>query len=296
VSLRELPSHRTQTNANDREPDRLSDANDDHYVPNLHNAHIDTRAFEAQLIELAQGRQGQELDYADLWPRIHELVMGRLAGAVEQPPADALICRYLSATKYLWFLPRLQVNFGSAREFEDPTDCAIPADYTNCIQRFFLQRHVTPVAWDDYADRFRSRWLVSSWTEITDYHDDHLLWHRYAGGPTGVGLTIRYGELHELIRQASSSNGLTDFLAGRVSYGSPLKMPPFSKRRTFRNEKEVRFVVRGEALSSIRISLESVRSRIGLRFSPDASRHHIEATRETWLRWGGSDRYQIGGE
>jgi hypothetical protein len=37
-------------------------------------------------------------------------------------------------------------------------------------------------------------------------------------------------------------------------------------------------------------------TEVGLRFSPDATRYHIDAVRETWIKWGGSDRYQIAGE
>lgn len=35
---------------------------------------------------------------------------------------------------------------------------------------------------------------------------------------------------------------------------------------------------------------------MGLRFSPDASQYHVGAVMDTWIKWGGSDRYQIGGE
>jgi hypothetical protein len=268
---------------------------DEHYIPDAHNAHIDTSEFEGDLEGLAQGRTGRELDQADLWPRIHDLVMDRLSGPIEQPSSEALICRYLSTTKFLWFLRQFDIYFGSAGEFEDKTDCAVPADYNQCVQQFFLRRCVPPIAWDDYVERLRSGWLVSSWTELMDHHDDHLLWHRYAGGPSGIGITLRYGELNELLTRESARLNLTHFTSGRVTYGSPLRIPPFSKRRIFRNEKEVRFVCRGELLAAISFSIKSLKNRIGLRFSPDASRFHIDAVRETWGKWGGTDRYQIAG-
>lgn len=269
---------------------------DDHYIPDAHNAHIDTQAFEAELETLAQGRTASALDQPNLWPRIHDLVMDRIAGPIEQPSHETLICRYLSTTKFLWLLPELNLYFGSACEFEDRTDCGVPADYDHCVQRFLLQRDVTPIGWDECAERFRSRWLVSSWTELTDHYDDHLLWHRYAGGSSGVGVTIRYGDLNELLRRESDRLNLTDFTSGRVAYGSPLRIPPFSKRRIFRNEKEIRFVCRGETLAAVSISIAALKDRLGLRFSPDASHGHIDAVRATWIKWGGSDKYQIGGE
>jgi hypothetical protein len=185
---------------------------------------------------------------------------------------------------------------GSASAFEDKADCSLPADYNYRVQSFFEARGVTPIAWDDYVERFRSGWLVSSWTELTDHHDDYLLWHRYAGGPSGVGVTVRYGQLNSLLRREGARRNWTNLTSGRVSYGSPLLIPPFSKRRIFRNEKEVRFAFRGDLLAADSVSIASLKDEIHLRFSPDAPRHHVNAIMETWAKWGGSDRYQIAGE
>jgi hypothetical protein len=273
----------------------MSDLSDDHYIADVQNAHIDTRAFEADLANLSQGLNGEALDRANLWSRIHELVMGQLSGPIEQPPDQALICRYLSATKFLWFVRQFDVYLGSASAFEDKADCGLPADYNNCVKRFFTKRKVTPIAWDDYSERFRSGWLVSSWTELTDHHDDHLLWQVYAGGPSGVGITVRYEHLKDVLTLESTRRQLTDFTSGRVAYGSPLTIPPFYKRKIFRNDKEVRFAYRSELLASDSFSIASLKDKIGLRFSPDASQYHIEAVMETWIKWGGKDDYQIAG-
>lgn len=274
----------------------MSDVKDDHYISDVHNAHVDTHAFEADLANLTQSQVGQALDQANLSPRIYELIMARLSADIEQPSSEAIICRYLSTAKFLWFLRGFEVYFGSASAFEDKADCGVPADYNHCVQQFPLKRDVAPIAWDDYADRFRSNWLVSSWTELTDHHDDYLLWHRYAGGPSGVGVTIRYGVIKELLSGERERRQLPNFTFGRVTYGYPLRIPPFSKRRIFRNEKEIRFVYRCNLLAATSVSIASLRNELGLRFSPDASRHHIDAVRETWNKWGGTDRYQIAGE
>ena len=77
-----------------------------------------------------------------------------------------------------------------------------------------------------------------------------------------MGVTIRYGDLYELLNRESGRLKLTDFTSGRVAYGSPLRIPPFSKRRIFRNEKEVRFVCSGEAFSAINISIAPLKDRI----------------------------------
>lgn len=269
---------------------------DDHYIPDQHNAHIDTSEFQTELARLAKGQVGAELDFANLEPHIVDLVLGRLSNELEQPSDDALICRYLSITKFLWFIQDFSVYLGSARAFEDPTDCSIPTDYNNCVQDFFMERGVAPIVWDDFAERFRAQWLVSSWTEVADHHDDYLLWHRYAGGVFGVGITVRYRDICELLKHESKQKTLTHFSYGKVSYGSPLRIPPFTKRRIFRNEREVRFACRGEALAAVQMSLLPIRDRIGLRFSPDAPLHHVDAIRQTWMKRGGSDRYQIAGD
>lgn len=270
----------------------------DHYIADHNNAHIDTRDFEALLSDLAQGATGEALDRANLSPRIHELVMQRLRGPIDQPPADIIICRYFSTTKFLWFLRNFEVYFGRACEFEDKKDCAIPADYNDCVEHFLYHRKVAPVAWAHYAEQCRSEWLVSCWTELTDHYDDHLLWHCYAGGSFGVGVTIQYGQLQQLLARESTPQGMTDFTSGRVTYGQPLRLPPFHKRRPFRNEKEIRFVGRGELLAAANISIASlVEDHVGLRFSPDAPKHHIHAVMEAWIKAGGDpDRYEIAGE
>jgi len=274
----------------------MSDLSDDHYLQDLDNAHINTRDFEAGLADLSRGLHGGALDRANLWSQIHKLVMGQLSGPITQPSDQALICRYLSATKFLWFVRQFDVYFGSARAFEDKADCGLPADYNNCVKSFLMGRKVNPIAWDDYSERFRSGWLVSSWTELTEQHDDHLLWQVYAGGPSGVGITIRYEDLKDVLTRESTQRQLAGFTSGKVSYGSPLKIPPFYKRRIFRNDKEVRFAYRSDLLASDSLSIASLKDKIGLRFSPDASQYHIDAVMETWRKWGGSDRYQKAGD
>lgn len=270
--------------------------NDDHYIPDKYNAHVDTRDFEIELEGLAGNLSGSALDTADLYPTIHQRVVDRLSAPLEEPSDDALVCRYLSTTKFLWFVRECGVHFGSARAFEDRTECALPGDYNVCVQSFFMERGVVPLAWDDYAERTRARWLISSWTEVAEHNDDHLLWHRYAGGPSGVGITLRYGDLRDSLRaQCVKDPNVSEFFSGRVSYGSPLRIPPFSKRRIFRNEKEVRFVCHSELLASIEPSIGSLKDKIGLRFSPDAPTFHVQSLRATWLKWGGQDRYQIAG-
>lgn len=270
---------------------------DDHYVPDGNNAHLDTSEFERELNTLFGTRSGQDLEDAALWPSIHDLIENEVSTAPDEPSDGQLICRYLSPTKFLWFLSQRTIFFGRADGFDDAHDSMIQEDYNRCVHNLLMKKGVIPIAWDEHVQLMRSRWLVSCWTEITDYHDDHLLWHRYAGGKDGVGITLRYGMLRDIFKNALEADRDTEgFYAGYVSYGHPLKIAPFNKRRIFRNEKEIRFVSRTDILAHTHIEISGLISKIGLRISPEASSEHRDAIRDTWLRLGGEDRIQIAGE
>lgn len=275
----------------------MCDRDDDHYIPDVHNAHIDTREFEVELARLAGEAAGRELDEKNPWGAIHNLIVNRLPAPNEEPSEDALICRYLSPTKFLWFVSQCTIRFTSAAEFEDGSDCALPADYEDCVRAFLSERRVVPIAWDEHAYQARRKWLVSCWTELTEHPDDYLLWSRYAEGRYGVGITLRYGHLRDLLKdQVSADADVAPLISGLVSYGSPLRIPPFFKRRMFRNEKEVRFVCRSDLLHSFEVPIGVLKQRICLRFSPDTPKFHRDAIMQTWTTAGGNDCYQISGQ
>jgi hypothetical protein len=275
----------------------MCDRDDDHYIPDIHNAHIDTRDFEVELARLVGDSAGQELDEKSPWAAIHELISARLDAHVDEPTDDTVICRYLSPIKFLWLVNRFTIRFTSAGEFEDASDCALPADYDDCVQKFLNERRVVPIAWDDYSLHAREKWLVSSWTELKDHHDDYLLWSRYAEGRYGVGITLRYGQLRDLLNEQVAADGsIAPLISGRVTYGSPLRIPPFFKRRMFGNEKEVRFVCRSELLHSFESPIGVLKERICLRFSPDTPKFHRDAIMQTWTRAGGNGCFEISGE
>lgn len=270
---------------------------DDHYIADANNAHIDTSEFESELHELFGTPIGRDLSYAEFCPKIHDLIEAKVSISPNEPSDNQLICRYLSPTKFLWFISEIEIFFGMASNFDDARDSAIPEDYNRCVQYFLMKKNVTSSAWDEHVRRMQSRWLVSCWTEITNHHDDHLLWHKYAGGDYGVGITMRYGILRDLFRRALGDDPNTEGLfAGYVSYEQPLKIAPFNKRRIFRNEKEIRFVSRTDILDNKRIGIADLKSEIGLRLSPETSNYHHDAIRDIWLRLGGGDRIQIAGE
>lgn len=270
---------------------------DDHYIANANNAHIDTSDFESELHELFDTPIGRDLSHAELYSKIHDLIETKISISPDEPSDDRLICRYLSPTKFLWFISEIEIFFGRASNFDDARDSAIPEDYNRCVQHYLMKRNVTSSAWDEHVRRVQSLWLVSCWTEITDHHDDHLLWHKYAGGDYGVGITMRYGILRDLFQRELGDDPDTEGLfAGYVSYEQPLKIAPFNKRRIFRNEKEIRFTSRTDILNNKRIGIAELKSEIALRISPEASLSHREAIRDIWLRLGGKDRIHVAGE
>lgn len=270
---------------------------DDHYVANPNNAHLDTSELEEELNTLFGTRSGHALENAALWPNIHGLIEKKASTAPDEPSDDQLICRYLSPIKFLWFLSQKAIFLGRVGGFDDARDSMIPEDYNRCAQSLLMERKVRPIAWNEHVRLMQSRWLVSCWTEITDHHDDYLLWHRYAGGKDGVGITLRYGMLRDLFKKSLEADRDTEgFYAGYVSYEHPLKVAPFNKRRIFRNEKEIRFVSRTDILAHKQIEIADLISEIGLRISPEASSEHHDTIRGLWLRSGGKNRIHIAGE
>jgi len=270
---------------------------DDHYLPDPNNAHINTTDFEITLDNIIETLTAEGGDTMNLWHKIYERTLGQISNSPEEPADEALICRYLTPTKVLWFVNQTSVYFSSASGFEDKRDCDIPDDYKRSIQRFMTNRNVESLAWSEYAESMRARWLVSCWTNLDEHHDDYLLWHRYAGGKFGVGITLRYGHLKTLLEQSCiKEDKINEFVSGFVSYNHPLRKPPFNKRRIFRNEKEIRFVCRADLLPSINIDISPLKKDIGLRFSPDAPQTHIDSVSAVWVKMGGENRIQISGE
>jgi hypothetical protein len=156
---------------------------------------------------------------------------------------------------------------------------------------------VVPLFWDDHVQRMQSHWLVSCWTKLDNPYDDYLLWHCYAEGIFGVGITIRYGALRDFLKkECTGADHIDDFIPGYVAYGGPLKSPPFNKRKMFKNEKEIRFACQTELLANHCVNISTLKSEIGLRLSPDSTQTHRDSVRTIWTSLGGEDRIQISGE
>ena len=131
--------------------------NDDHYIPDQYNAHVDTRDFEVELKGLAGNLSGSALDTADLYPTIHQKVADRLSAPLEEPSDDTLVCRYLSTTKFLWFVESLVFTSVVPERSKTRRNALSPATTTSVFKASSWDEAMVPLAWDDYAERMRAR-------------------------------------------------------------------------------------------------------------------------------------------
>jgi hypothetical protein len=272
-------------------------ANSSHYIANSNNAHIDTSAFKTSVRQLLACDASNDGVAQYPWNRIHDLVESNVSGDPDEPSDDQLICRYLSPIKFLWFVSQASVYFGSAANQKDQKDSTIPADYNNAVLVELFHANLDGSAWDQYCQDKQSQWLVSCWTKLDDYFDDNLLWHSYADGALGVGVTVRYGVLRDYLRDAVTKEvGVTDFYCGDIAYQYPLRVAPFNKRKIFRNDKEVRFVTCSTSRRALNIDIATIKSQLGLRLSSESTVEHRAAVEDIWRQFGGSDEIHVAGE
>ena len=267
---------------------------DDHYIPNTNNAHLDLQGFEEELRSMEAENRQLGVSDDDIAENFYHHALGYLNNPPDEPGNDDLICRFLTPKKFLWFVGSKYLRFCATQEFDDPRECSLPEDYDNSVRKILYECSLPASEWDNQVWRKSQQWLVSCWTIFNSYHDDNLIWHKYANGPEGVGITIRYGQLRDClqknIEQVDAEGSLK---AGRVSYDFPIRLLPFNKRKMFRNEKEVRFACRNfQHTRDFRVDVSGVFKEFGLRFSPDAPEHHVEAAQRIWKECGGTERYQ----
>lgn len=263
---------------------------DDHYIVNTRNAHIDTSAFERELFDRLSVLQDAAEN--EIYESVYEGVFSWTNVAPSEPDEDRLVCRYLTPAKFLRFLDSRLVNFPAATQFADRWECSIPKDYNNAILRVLNKMDRSAAGWTGYVRKKADWWNVSCWTQLADYFDDHLMWDSYADGPHGVGVTIRYGPLKaHLARAAKQLDADGHLQSGLVNYET-LSILPFNKHYMFRNEKEVRFAFRGFQPGATSISIDEIFNLFGVRISPAATEDHHDMVRTLWLRYGGEDRIQ----
>lgn len=263
---------------------------DDHYIANAKNAHIDTSGFENEI--LAEVRKNSGIEDEALVELIYDKVFSKTAAAPVDPGDDVLICRYLTPAKFIKFLDTRQIAFPIATQFSDRRECTIPEDYDHAVLRTFAKLNRSGMIWAKYVRSKASSWNISCWTELHDSFDDHLMWETYAGGSDGIGITIRYSQLKSYLLNSVKGIDLDGQLqCGRVNYET-ISLLPFNKHYMFRNEKEVRFAFRSYDSKVALISVEEIFNLFGVRISPAAEPRHAEMIRRMWLNYGGKDRIQ----
>jgi len=262
---------------------------DDHYIPNSKNAHIDTSAFDLHVrTQLLSGECGID----ESLKSIYNFAFSKLSATPNEPDNDKLICRYLSPAKFLQFLHTRCVNFPAATQFSDCWECRVPEDYELVVLRVLGELDISADSWSSLVKREAACWSVSCWTQLDDYCDDHLMWDSYAGGPQGVGITVRYGVLKHSLTKSVRQFAVDEALhSGSVNYDT-LSLLPFNKHRMFRNEGEVRFAFRAKCPGAHSVSVDDVFGLFGVRISPAATVEHRDMVRRLWLSFGGMDRVQ----
>ena len=119
-----------------------------------------------------------------------------------------------------------------------------------------------------------------------------LMWSAYAGGPQGVGVTVRYGVLKGSLAKSVGQLAADGVLhSGSVSYET-LSLLPFNKHHMFKNEREVRFAFGTKCSSAHSVSVDDVFDSFGVRISPAATIEHRNMVSRLWLSFGGVDRVQ----
>jgi len=260
---------------------------DDHYIANSRNAHIDTSAFEQCAREQLSGRGVEEA-----LETLYNLVFSKLSAAPKEPDKDQLVCRYLSPTKFLQFLHTRRVNFPAATQFSDHWECRVPQDYEVAMRRVLHELSISAEGWSGLVKRKAACWSVSCWTQLDDPCDDHLMWDSYAGGPQGVGITVRYGVLKDSFARSVRSLAVDGVLhGGSVNYET-LSLMPFNKHYMFRNEKEVRFAFGTKCSAAHSVCIDDIFGSFGVRISPAATVEHHDMVKRLWLSFGGVDRVQ----
>ena len=264
----------------------------DHYVPGP-NAHLDTHWLQKQLELLSDGATRRDLDDMELEGKIYGIIEAVLQREPQQPEPEAIVCRFLDVEKFLWFATSRSIYFGRVSGFDDSHDCALPRDYHDTVQAFYLNRDCPPLGWDTLVNDLRRDWLISCWTLISNSYDDYLLWHRYAGGSHGIGITIPYGAIRDSLARGLENAGddlsqVRDMHSGLVAYKAPLRLIPFNKRRIFENEKELRFVAKLDYRDSVTVDVSDIFKEFRLRFSPDVPWFHKQAMESIWKSCGGT--------
>lgn len=261
---------------------------DDHYISNARNAHIDTSDFER---ELRERFSGHKCGVEEIFEFIYKLVSSKTNIAPKEPDDSQLICRYLSPVKFLRFLHTRSIDFPMANQFSDHWECRIPDDYEKAALHVLHGLGISINDWDNLVRRKAGGWNVSCWTQL-DGFDDHLLWDSYAGGAQGVGITIRYGVLKDCLAKSVRQLDVDGVLyCGSVNYES-LSLLPFNKHYIFRNEREIRFAFRARETKPHSVSINDIFGSFGIRISPAANAEYRDTMRLLWLRYGGEDRVQ----
>ena len=262
---------------------------DTHYIPNLRNAHIDTTTFEKKVESDIKRCISDDTFQVNILRSIHKDILSIINNDPDEPADEQIICRYLTPLKYLWFVSQKTIRFCSANEFDDPKECTIPNDYDYAVRQVLNKYKIYQRLWDSTVGLEKRKWLVSCWNVKNNNDENNLIWHKYCGGPQGVGITIRYGALKKFILENYSNNdNFKTINTGLIDYGKTLRKVPFNKRSSYQNEQEIRFAFETDySFEELSINVSEIFQEFRIRLSEDSSYDHEIAVMEIWNKFGG---------
>lgn len=165
--------------------------------------------------------------------------------AVESPPLEAKLWRYMSFTKLISLLEKQALFFARLEELGDPFEgsiTAVTAQQKEAVFREVAGDEIVPQVREQIKEvrRYRqSRILVNCWHESEN--ESTLMWRTYANKGVAVVTTAE--------RLINSLVGVETVYIGRVRYMNYdrewmdekfIHTPALHKRRSFAHEQEVR--------------------------------------------------------
>ena len=164
----------------------------------------------------------------------------------EAPPADAILWRYMSFTKFVSLLTRKALFFARADKLGDPFEGSL-TPLNVALRPFLMPKSIPEEKRNVVADAIKDMrrfMLINSWHE-NEYESD-AMWKLYSGIEDGIAIKTDFGSFSESLK------GPHSVYIGRVNYidydssfiaENDVFMPFIHKRKSFEHEREVRAII-----------------------------------------------------
>ena len=172
--------------------------------------------------------------------------MYEIRNSFTPPPDDAVLCRYISFTKFVSLLTRKALFFARADKLGDPFEGSLSqlnVDLSPVINKDIPEEYISLL--HNHIKDQRRFVLVNCWHE--NEHESDAMWKLYSGHGEGIAIKTDFGSLKK------SLIGDDKVYVGRVNYvdydttfiqeNDPVA-PFMHKRKSFEHEREVRAIIR----------------------------------------------------